>query len=400
MRLFSAPRITAVGALILLLALILYIPIQQRLLRNRAERLHAEILTLQLHPGTFADIQRMQKEWGAYAHYDGPCTQHHCIYSITLDDVFLWWSKKHPEPDTAGAAVFTAHALIETYALFGGHPTHVYGDLRVHENRMWGADFGVEVFTFPGTGRNEGQPYAAAAAIDSGTRLTRRHESGRADQLTKGFRATSELQCLGCEFVAVQLTQQTDPKDIERFNRLDLSCITRWRACKHPEDMAPELWTQALHDKPLDDRLRDDDPEVCTIAPSILAREASDIALVKVLSVQAIRASDTTQVSQRATVQILQLLKNGRAYPPSEPREFAVPPGSIRPEAGKNAAQPITGNEYLFLYQEPRPNEIDNFLYLTPCHGILASPENSALVKQGIALDPSAGEHYDYWNQP
>ena len=71
-----------------------------------------------------------------------------------------------------------------------------------------------------------------------------------------------------------------------------------------------------------------------------------------------------------------------------------------RPEAGKNAAQPIEGKEYLFLYREPRPNEIDNSLYLESCHGILASAENSALVQQGIALDPSAGEPYDYWNQP
>lgn len=118
------------------------------------------------------------------------------------------------------------------------------------------------------------------------------------------------------------------------------------------------------------------------------------------LSVEAVRASDTTQVSQRATVQILQLLKNGRAFPPSEPREFAVPPGSIRLETGENAAQPIAGHEYLFLYQEPRPNDIDNFLYLTPCHGVVASSENIALVKEGIALDPSTGEHYDYWNQP
>jgi hypothetical protein len=68
--------------------------------------------------------------------------------------------------------------------------------------------------------------------------------------------------------------------------------------------------------------------------------------------------------------------------------------------AGKAAAQFLEGKEYLFLYREPRPNEIDNFLHLEPCHGILASPENRALVQQGIALDPSAGEPYDYGNQP
>jgi hypothetical protein len=397
MRLLPAPRIITVGILVLLLAIILYIPIQQHLLRNRAERLHAEILALQLHPGTFADVQRMQKTWGAYAHYDGPCTQRHCIYSITLKDLFLWWTNKHPGD---GEHSLFPIGVFKAYAFFGGHPTQVGATIRVRDNRMWGADFAVEVFTYPGTGRNEGQVYAVLVGINSGTRLFRRHEFIRTDLLSKGFRTTAELQCLGCQVVDVNLTHQTDPKDIERFNRLDLSCITRWHPCKHPQEMAPELWMQALHDKPVEDRLHENDPEVCTLSPSILAREANDIALVKVLSVEAIRDSDTTQVSQRATVQILQLLKNGRSYPTTDPPGFAVPPGSIRPEAGKNPAQPIEGKEYLFLYREPRPNEIDNFLYLEPCHGILASPENSALVHQGIALDPSAGEPYDYWNQP
>jgi hypothetical protein len=341
----------------------------------------------------------MQKEWGAHGYSRGPCTQHHCIYAITLNDLFLWWSDKHYDPQK-GSALFTDVRLFKTYALFGGHPTRVFANLRVHENRMWGADFGFEVFTYPGTGRNDGQVYAVGAGIGSGTRLTRRHESARSDLLREGFRTTEDLQCLGCQDADAEITQQTDPKDIERLNRLDLSCITRWLSCKHPDEMAPELWKQAMQDKPMEDRRQDDDRQVCTVSPSILARESNDIALVKVLSLETMHIEDSNEQGQQATVQILKLLKNGRTYRTNNTPEFAIPPRSIRPENGDKTAALLEGKEYLFLYREPRPDEIDNSFYLEPCHGLLATPENTALIQQGIALDPSAGEPYEYWREP
>jgi hypothetical protein len=37
---------------------------------------------------------------------------------------------------------------------------------------------------------------------------------------------------------------------------------------------------------------------------------------------------------------------------------------------------------------------------LRPCHGLFNTPGNSAEIKIGIALDPSAGEQFDYANEP
>jgi hypothetical protein len=273
MRFTSILRRVGLTVVALLLAVLLFVQFEQRLLRHRAEHLHSEILALQLHPGTFADIQRLEREWGSHAHYEGSCTEHHCIYEIKLSDVFLKWT------DGLSSDFDRKHRLFRLYSLLGGHPAFVVANVRVRNNRMWGADFTSLVMTYPGKGRNDGETYAVIADVTSGSRLLWRNEDFQADILQQGFRTDEGLQCLGCEFVSVNMTAQTNPKDIERFNRLNLDCITRWRACKDPWDMAPESWAQALLDKS-----RTDSPEeqACAISPSLLAREANDILLVKV----------------------------------------------------------------------------------------------------------------------
>jgi hypothetical protein len=391
MRFSSILRALGLTVVGLMLGVLLFVQFQQRLLRHRAERLHSEILALQLHPGTFADIQRLEREWGSHAHYEGSCTEHHCIYEIKLSDVFLKWT------DGLSYDFDRKHRLFRLYSLLGGHPASVFANVRVRDNRMWGADFTVLVMTYPGKGRNEGQTYAVITAVDSGSRLLRRQEDFRTDLLQQGFRTDEELQCAGCEYVTINMTPLTNPKDIERFNQLNLDCIARWFACKHPQDMAPELWAQALLDK---SRTAPPEEQACTISPSLLAREANDILLVKSLSLKTVQPPDGGEAGQIAAVRVLQSLKNGRAYRTTDTLEFGTPPNSIRPQDQEAHAQLVPGDEYFFLYRQPRPNEIEAGLYLSPCHGLLNTPENAAAIKVGIALDPSTGEAYDYRNDP
>lgn len=383
-------------ALTLLAVVFIFIQVQQRLFRHRAERLHDEIFELQLHPGTFADIQSLQNEWGAHAHYEGPCTQYHCIYEINLTDVVDGW------PFRKFIRVYDFQGirnpwLFRVYALFGGHPALVTANVRVHDNRMWGADYALEVEAYPGKGRNEGYAYMVAAEVMSATRMSNGSDFDfSVDALRQGFRTEEELQCLSCEFAGAFITPQTDAYDIERFNRLEFNCVTGWRSCKDPVDLAPELWTQALHDK---QKEASPEKQACSLPLSILAREANDIVLAKVLFVQASPESKGPPY-QRATVRILQPLKNGRAYRTADTLEFWVYPDDVRPEGGEDRAQLFAGGEYVFLYRQPRPGEIKAFPSVRPCHIVLNTPANAAMIQHGIALDTSAGESYNYLNEP
>lgn len=75
--------------LVLMLAVgvvIAAIPVQQRVLRHRAERLLVDIRSLKLRRSTWADAQQIFVTWGAWGHYEGTCSQQSCSYEINLGD--------------------------------------------------------------------------------------------------------------------------------------------------------------------------------------------------------------------------------------------------------------------------------------------------------------------------
>jgi hypothetical protein len=68
-------RAALLAVMILMLVLCAYIPIQQQILRHRAEKLLADIRILQLRKSTWADAQILMKRWGAWGHYEGDSVQ-------------------------------------------------------------------------------------------------------------------------------------------------------------------------------------------------------------------------------------------------------------------------------------------------------------------------------------
>jgi hypothetical protein len=386
-------RYAAIIVVASLAALSLFVRIEQYRFRFRAERLHAEILALQLHPGNFADVQRLQREWGAHAHFDGPCTQHHCIYEITIEDVVDEWFRNPADayPNFQAATPW----LRKTYAFFGGHPAFALANVRVRDDRMWGADFSLGLWAYPGKGRNEGQEYDVLASTLSGSRLSDRNKPYW-NAVRRGYRMESSLNCLGCEFVEVFLTAQTDPRDIRRFNQFNFSCITAIRTCKDPVDVVPDAWNQSLIEKP-------DGPyseeQACGFQPAIVAREANDIVLAKLLSVSD-APSEPGPPNQWAKVQILKQLKNGPLLPVGSEATFYVPLAYLYPKTERVSEQLTVGGEYFFLHREHHPGEVIPNVELDPCHVLPNTPANAAAIQEGIALDPSAGEPYEFRNEP
>lgn len=390
-------RIAGVSALILVLFAVVAIHYRQLLFRHQVERLHAEILALQLHPGSFADIVRLQREWGAYGGYTGPCTEHHCIYEIEIQD---GWRSRPQNPKFYYSFPQVAW-FFGIYPLLGGHAALVEANVRVRDNKMWGAYFSLRLAEYPGKGRNRGQFYVNSVSLSSGARLSRSGDS-TVKEIRQGFRTEEVLNCLGCEFVAVQMTPQTNASDIERFNQIQFDCLTGWRFCRHPEDLAPTLWAQALRDE---QSQRAAEEPFCLLPTQILAREANDIALVKVLTVGLGHSTVYTEPFQMVTVRVIQPMKNGRAYRISDILEFFNNPIGQPAEDREHRAPLVVGKEYFFLYRQPVPGE--DMPYpdvsvpeLRPCHALPNTPEVAAAIKQGIALDSSAGEPYDYRNEP
>ncbi len=382
----------------LLLAMIA-IQVRQVHFRSQVERLHSEILALQLHPGTFADILRLQREWGAYGDYTGPCTEHHCIYEIEFENGWL----NRPRSEGPYHSFIPRRWFFGIYPLFGGHAARVQANVRVRDNKVWGADFTLGIAIYPGQGRNEGDLYENIAILASSTRVSHHHELSRRD-IQQGFRTHEILNCLGCEYVVVQLTPETKAADIERFNQIRFNCLTGWRSCKHPIDLAPELWEQALKDE---QSPQGSEEESWLLPPHMLAREMNNIVFVKVLAVEAGQdVSPGVGPHHDLTVKVLQPMKNSRAYRAGDVLKFYASPSALWTGDGNGRSPLVVGSECFFFYEyffytRRGPDQI-----WSPTRGLWLAralpntPEIAEEIKQGIALDPSAGEPYDFRDEP
>jgi hypothetical protein len=80
-------RIVVIAALAPIVCLAAYVPIQQHILRWRAERLLADIRQIQMGKSTWADAQRLMHRWGQWGRYQNECNQQYCSYEISIDDI-------------------------------------------------------------------------------------------------------------------------------------------------------------------------------------------------------------------------------------------------------------------------------------------------------------------------
>ena len=389
------------GLSLVLLALVA-IQIRQRHFRRQVEQLHAEILALQLHPGSFADITRLQQEWGAYGGYTGPCTEHHCIYKIEFENG--WFNR--PPSEGPYRSFIPRRWFFRIYPFWGGHAARVLADVRVRDNKVWGADFTLNVATIPGHGRNEGELYQNMVIVAFSSRVSHRGEISVRD-FWQGFRTREELNCLGCEYAVVNMTPQTSAADIERFNHIRFDCLTGWQSCKHPVDLAPALWEQALQDE---QGSQESEEELWLLPPQNLAREADKIVLVKVLSAapgQNVSGEEPfRQGHTDIKARILQQTKNSRANRVGDIIHFFANPSTLSTGDQKGKSPIEVGGEYFFFYSyfyyERRGSDQlwspTKGLWLD--HALPKTLESAVAINQGIALDYSAGEPYDYENEP
>jgi hypothetical protein len=270
-------------------------------------------------PGEFCSHANASEGVGCACSLQRPCTKHHCIYEITVEDEIDDWFR-NPSDMFPNFEAMRSLWIRDAYAFFGGRPGFAVANVRVRDDRMWGADFSLGLWAYPGKGRNEGEGYVVLASTLSSSRLSDRNNL-QLNAVRRGFRTESVLNCLGCEFVEAFLTPQTNARDIERFNDFDFSCITAIRACKDPVDIAPDAWNQSLKDK--QDQVVPEQ-EACELPPTILAREANDVVLAKVLSLITDPTPGAGPPDQWAKVKILKPLKNGRIFPIGRDFEFVA----------------------------------------------------------------------------
>jgi hypothetical protein len=366
------------GLLVLLLTLaviISAIPIQQQILRHRAERLLADIRKLTLRRSTWIDVQGAFSRWGAWGHYDGACTQQDCSYGIELGDF------------TSTHRYLTEHllSLEPLYVFFGGRTSLIRAEVDVHDGVIWGKSFWLFVEVPPGQPPRNYE-YTLIASARSVSRFVG-FRSSLADH--PNYTVKTPGGCTGCTALQVEFTPYADRTDVERLMQFDLSCLTKWHACREKGEIMPAAWTQYLKDAGSTHSVALRHQECSSYPLPVLGRDTTNAAIVDIVGNRTEHGDETFQVS---TVRLVKRLKASSFWDVGTNREVRVFEGTVSRTAHNEPEEVGAGASFILLFahsHESGPNGPEVWLDL--CGAVPMTEQNLKEVLRGIDEDYLAG---------
>jgi hypothetical protein len=394
-----------VFVLVLLAMALVAVQAGQWVFRWRAQRMVAEFRSLAERQGTWADLQRIQTEWGAWGHYDGPCDARECEYVVTLLGVDL----------RAGAAtvpllswdlqdrfgIQAAGVLLCRY--LGGHMALAWFDIRVRGGLVESASLTIATIVpkgyGPGAEGKPGEPVGYSGDVYSVLGVMRlkaasevkAHRESSAEWPIHAthplYRAHPPDGCTSCMGLWTEFSLLTDKRDVARMTDYNFDCITRWKPCTTQKDAMPAAWAEYSADR----QIRDDTDkamETCAVPIAKLAREADFILLVKVMHEEAL-PKPLWRVKLLSVLKGETILRDGQEMP------MQVAEGTRNHVAG---TVPV-GSEWIVLPWDGGADSIPGALEPHQCGVIPATEGNLREVGAGDGSAPNRG-HGRFEPQP
>lgn len=307
-----------------------FILIQQRVLRYRAEHLLSDIRGLQLRKNTWTDAQKIMTRWGAWGHYEGDCTAQSCNYEIRLEDVLWQAADKHPKLDE--------HFVwfLRPYEMVGGRFSQTKAYLSITDGVVWEKGFAVFIHVPPESKEDGDYGYMlfGTSATVSHFRLFP-HNNKNPDYWIR-----QPAGCEGCLAVHTEFTPYADSSDVERLMDFDLSCLTRWRACREQGDIMPAAWKEYTIGEGADVHSGSPIPG-CDLSLKELGRDSHNAAIVDVISCHIEnRSGETFRVSD---VRLVRSLKGAR---------FSQPDVTVEIKLADDTARLVPGHRFILFFFE------------------------------------------------
>lgn len=374
--------------------------IEQRLYRRRAERLLAEVQSLELRKTLWPEALAKFQHWGAKRQFDDPCNEHSCSFQITLNDFvlghimgsnlfirlddYIRWRLKSSFGEGEGPFYRFELILMHLYMQVGGHPARVVATVGMRDGVVWSEGYNVAIATYahlkPGDDWADWQgDYTLFASASSRLRIENRGVGIVHTDYAIGRPGGCEICVAGYAF----FTPYADPSDIHRLLQFDLSCLTRWHPCLTQIDIMPVAWTQYRVELPAQIGQRRESP--CTpTTTELLGRDSANILTGEV---RGLREEDYDSGYQDgvARVRVLQKLKGATDWNVGETHNVSVL-FTTRQELAR-----LRPGLSLLLFNGRDPKEISIDLH-DACSPVPASETNLNLVRQGIDQDYSAAD--------
>jgi len=225
-------RAAALGICVASLVVAALTQIEQHVLRRRAERLLADVRSVEIHRATLSDVQKLSRKWGHLAHYEGNCTENACILEISWNDFYL----RHVES-------FSRFNVLHFFLLAGGRPEQIKARVTVDNGVASGKGFYLVVGAIGdwAQGRWWDYPLMGNAYSLSSFAGNYRPPATHPDYIV-GKPGGCDGPCREVHFI---FSPCADSATVNRLMQIDLSCLTRWiHPCRAEGDIMPSAWAQ------------------------------------------------------------------------------------------------------------------------------------------------------------
>jgi hypothetical protein len=366
-------RITGVVVLALVVGLVVFVQIQQRILRWRAERLLADMRELQSHKGTWADAQKIMTRWGAWGSYEGSCTAEQCTGHIEIEDSLNTFIHSHYKQ------IPLLHLLYYPFSLIGEKWASAYATLRIKSGIVEESRYELRVSVFFGNSRVStggydliGIEWQSANGFGPNFRTDRLLHPEYWIGVTGG--------CLGCIKFMTEFTPLTGREKIRQLTDFNYSCITRWFSCTKEADIMPSAWKQYQEELPSRQE-RIDEFDQCNVPLEFFGREEENIAVVDVISRQMIRAQYGAQLAVRLRVTLI--LKGQIQWPLNKDVDAMVFDRYVD-TLRWNSTEMIAGKRYILLADIGKDESGKNEVAINDCGVIPYNEQNLSAIQRGI----------------
>jgi hypothetical protein len=375
----------AVAVLVLAAGLAAFVQIQQHILRWRAERLLADIREIQMGKSTWADAQRLMKQWGKWGGWQGSCTAKRCDYQIVMEDSFRALPTFYvPSGDLRIARRTCCRWLWKPYMALGGRLSQVNARLEVKDGVVWAKSIFVEIGTFKHM-QDQSDPISYSL-VGNAAGMTSFPFDSRPNLLTRPEYLVSRPDgCEGCAFIGSHFSPFADPVIVNQLLDFNLGCLTRYHPCEGVDELMPSAWrlyNQTGQEGASDQRIEPSDAQKLEIA----GRDERFVAIAEVADTR--YALEEGKRIEWFAFRIVQSLKNG--VPVGPPHRWE-PNRAERSYPGSEGTDDLKKGDRLIVFFAARTNrsdppnagtELDDFAAYTT--------RNLEIVQRGIARDKLA----------
>jgi hypothetical protein len=372
-------RLAGLGLFALLSFTLIGIHIYAEVFRYRVGHLLATLKTFQVEETLAATILNLRGEYQSNVTDDGPCSEEHCQFSI---EIIEWESLiritgNHPWAERP------RYNLVWGLRFFGLRLNGFMARLRIEHGKLRSASIWLFPMSYIEHAYADGRGFLSSFSIRAGTVGNfRRWVGSRRVYEHPNLLVGKPSACTGCSGpIYAEFTWQASRDEYERALDINLSCITRIRDCRSPEEYLPKA-AEVLKEDAADDLVHGWGKMPCDARMARILGRDSD--LVNEVRVRRVREGDEGYVV--VDYDVVKRLKGKEVLLRNikHPKELAIAVAQSKPGPQQRLLQP--GAERIIFLSRI----FDKPYVESSCSVMPLTSETLAATLDGVADDRSS----------